>query len=184
MVLRLLLRPIGALGKVVAPVVEKTVAFTIVGLAWNAVPYFVVPVIIAEQAGPVSAVQRSSALIKHIWGDDVVVNASVWVIFTLPLLGVLLLGAPALAWAIATLDELTVVMTVYVVVMLVLLTFLLKMAMDGIFAAAAYRYAVEQQVEPPFVEEALRHAFRSRPNRWVNRVRRWLRLTPPPPVPE
>lgn len=173
--LRLLLRPTGMLGKFLAPMLQKTVAFTLIGLAWQAIPYFVVPVLLQEQAGPWSALQRSSRLVKDRWGNDVVVNARVWVIFALPLVLMLLLGFPAIGWAITTGHELTVVATVYVVVMMVLLTWLLKMTMDGIFSAVTYRYVANRQVDPHFDEDALREAFRNRPNRMVNRLRRWLR---------
>jgi hypothetical protein len=174
MLLRIIFRPLGFAGKVAAPLLERTMVFTLVGLAWGAVPYFVVPVLIAERAGPLAAIRRSSHMIKEIWGDDVVVNASVWLIFTVPLVVVLLLGGPAIGWAISTTDELTVVLTVYAVVMLVLLTMLLKLALDGIFAAATYRYAVEKRVDAHFVEHDLNLAFTVRHSRLVNRVRQWL----------
>jgi len=173
--LRLLLRPTGMLGKLLAPMLQKTMAFTLIGLAWQAIPYFVVPVLLQEQTGPWAALQRSSRLVKDRWGNDVVVNARVWVIFALPLVLMLLLGFPAIGWAITTGHELTVVATVYVVVMMVLLTWLLKMTMDGIFSAVTYRYVANRQVDPHFDEDALREAFRNRPNRMVNRLRRWLR---------
>ncbi|HXF63869.1 MAG TPA: DUF6159 family protein [Caldilineaceae bacterium] len=175
MALRLLLRPTGALGKLLAPVVEKSAAFTLIGLAWQAIPYFVAPVLLQEQVNPWTAVQRSSRLVKEHWGNDVVVNASVWVIFALPLFLMLLLGIPAIAWAVAAGNEATVVGVVYVVVMMVLLTWLLKMTMDGIFSAVTYRYVVENEVDSHFDEDALRQAFSNRPNRLVNRIRRWLR---------
>lgn len=172
--LRLLLRPTGSLGKLLAPALQKTAAFTLVGLAWQAIPYFVVPVLLQEHAGPWTALQRSSRLVKDRWGNDVVVNASVWVIFALPLLLMLLLGIPTIGWAFTTGSEAIVVATVYVVVMMVLLTWLLKMTMDGIFSAVTYRYVAAQQVDPHFDEDALRQAFRNRPNRLVNRIRRWF----------
>lgn len=172
--LRMLLRPTGWLGKILGPLLQKTVAFTLIGLAWQAIPYFVVPVLLREQAGPWTALQRSSHLVKGRWGDDVVINASVWVIFALPLLLMLILGVPAIAWAATSGSETRVIITVYVIVMMVLLTWLLKMTMDGIFSAVAYRYVAEQQVDPHFDEDALRQAFRNRPNRLVNRIRRWF----------
>jgi hypothetical protein len=174
MLLRLLLRPTGSLGKVLAPLLQKTVAFTLIGLAWQAIPYFVVPVLLQEQAGPWTALQRSSHLVKDRWGNDVVVNASVWVIFALPLLPMLLVGIPTVGWAVTTGSEATVIIVTYVVVMLVLLTWLLKMTMDGIFSAVTYRYVAEQQVDPHFDEDALRQAFRNKPNRLVSRIRRWF----------
>lgn len=175
MLLRLLLRPTGSLGKLIAPVVEKSAAFIFIGLAWQAIPYFVVPVLLQENATPWRALQRSSGLVKGRWGEDVVVNAGVWVIFALPLLLMLLLGIPAIGWAITTGHEATVIITVYVVIMLVLLTWLLKMTMDGIFSAVAYRYVADQAIDPHFDEDALREAFRNRPNRLVNWMRRRLK---------
>jgi hypothetical protein len=174
MVLRLILKPIGRWGSVVAPTLTRITAFTFIGLAWNLIPYFVVPVLIAENPGSMPAIRRSSAIVRQRWGEDVVVNASVWLIFALPLLLVLLLGMPAIGWAYFEFDEWGITWTVYAVTMLVLLTFLFKMAMDAIFAAVAYRYATTGEIPDRFYEEDLRVAFINRPSRMVNAVRRWF----------
>jgi hypothetical protein len=149
-------------------------AFTLIGLAWNLVPYFVVPVLIAENTGSFSAIRRSSALIRQRWGEDVVVNASVWLIFMLPLFVVLMLGGPVLGLAFIHPSEWQIIWIVYIVTMLVLLTFLFKMAMDAIFAAVAYRYATTGEIHNYFVEEDLQSAFVKRPSHIVNTVRNWL----------
>jgi hypothetical protein len=174
MALRLIFKPIGRMGSLATPLFTRLAAFTFIGLAWNLVPYFVVPVLIAENLAPMPVIQRSSALIRQRWGEDVVVNASVWLIFALPLLVVLLLGAPAIGWALINLDEWRVTWVVYAVTMLVLLTFLLKMAMDGIFAAVAYRYATTGETHDCFLEDDLRLAFVNRPSGIVNAIRRRL----------
>jgi hypothetical protein len=174
MVLRLIFKPIGSLGSVVAPVLTRMAAFTFVGLAWNLVPYFVVPVLIAENPGSFPVIQRSSALVRQKWGEDVVVNASVWLVFALPLLVVLLLGTPAMGWALINLDEWRLVWIVYAVTMLVLLTFLLKMAMDAIFAAVVYRYATTGETHDFFHDEDLQLAFVTRPSQTVNAIRSWF----------
>jgi hypothetical protein len=174
MMLRLTFRPIGRWGSFVAPMLTRITAFTFVGLAWNLVPYFVVPVLIAENPGSFPAIQRSSTLIRQRWGDDVVVNASVWLIFALPLLVVLVLGGPAIGWALINLSEWHIIWIVYIVAMLVLLTFLFKMAMDAIFAAVAYRYATTGEIHGHFYEEDLQSAFVNRPSRLVSAVRSWI----------
>lgn len=174
MVLRMIFKPIGRWGSIAAPVFTRMTAFTFIGLAWNLVPYFVVPVLIAENPGSYPAIQRSSALIRQRWGEDVVVNASIWLIFALPLFVVLALGAPAIGWALINLSEWGITWIVYTVTMLVLLTFLFKMAMDGIFAAVTYHYATTRETFDDFYEEDLRLAFVNRPSRLVNAVRRWL----------
>jgi hypothetical protein len=186
MVLRLIFKPIGRLGSWVAPVFTRIAAFTFVGLAWNLVPYFVVPVLIAENLGALPLIRRSSALIRQKWGEDVVVNASIWLIFALPLLVVLLLGTPAIGWAVATLDEWRIIWVAYAVTLLVLLTFLFKMSLDSIFAAVVYRYATTGEIHNYFHEEDLHSAFVNRPSRTVNVVRSWMahpsRLFRRPPV--
>ena len=40
-------------------------------VAWAAITYFVVPVLVVEGAGPVEAVKRSSAILKQTWGEAV-----------------------------------------------------------------------------------------------------------------
>jgi hypothetical protein len=58
--------------------------------------------------------------------------------------------------------------------MLVLLTFLFKMAMDAIFAAVAYHYATLGETPDHFYEEDLQSAFIKRPSHMVDAVRGWL----------
>jgi hypothetical protein len=174
MILRLIFKPIGRWGNFVAPALIRITAFTFVGLAWNLVPYLVVPVLIAENPGSFPAIQHSSALITQRWGEDVVVNASVWLVFELPLLVVLVLGGPAIGWAFINLSEWRITWVVYIVTMLVLLTFLFKMAMDANFAAVTYRYATTGEVHGYFYEEDLQLAYINRPSRMVNAVRSCL----------
>lgn len=174
MILRLIFKPIGKLGGFVAPAITRITAFTFIGLAWNLVPYFVVPVLIAENPGSFSAIQRSSALVRQRWGEDVVVNASIWLIFALPFLVVVALGGPAITWAFIYLNEWRITWVVYAVTMSVLLTFLFKMTMDAIFAAVAYHYATTGEIHTYFYEEDLQSAFVKRPSRLVNAARHWL----------
>jgi hypothetical protein len=174
MVFRYILRPVGFLGRLIGPAIERTVIFTLAGLAWHLIPYFVVPVIISGEVRPLHALGRSAELIKRTWGKDVVVNASVWLIFAIPLILVGLAAGPALAWAVTTLNEWIVTATVYVLLLLVLLTLLFKMAMDGIFSAAAYEYATAGKTVEYFHQDDLQRAFGNRPSRFVNRVRTGL----------
>ncbi len=171
MIFRYILRPVGFLGRLLGPMLERTIIFTLAGLAWHLVPYFVVPIIVSGEVHPLHALQRSADLIKRTWGNDVVVNASVWLIFAVPLFLVGLVAGPALTWAVTTLNEWVVTATVYVLLMLVLLTLLFKMAMDGIFSAAAYEYATAGRAVEHFHPEDLQRAFGSRPSRFVNRLR-------------
>lgn len=172
MVIRLIFRPAGFLGRLIGPALERTIAFTFVGLAWHVIPYFVVPVIIYEDVRPLDALRRSAGIIKRTWGNDVVVNASVWLAFAGPLILVGLIASPALTWATMTLNEWIVTGVVYALLVMLLLTLLFKMAMDGIFSAAVYEYATNGVVVDPFDPDDLRGAFSSRSSRVVDFLRR------------
>jgi hypothetical protein len=172
MIIRLIFRPAGFLGRLIGPVLERTIVFTFVGLAWHVIPYFVVPVIINEDVRPLDALQRSAGIIKRTWGNDVVVNASVWLIFTGPLILVGLIASPALTWATKTLNEWIVTGVVYALLVMLLLTLLFKMAMDGIFSAAVYEYATNGLVVDHFHPDDLRGAFSSHSSPVVNFLRR------------
>ena len=58
----------------------------LLGMAWTAMTYFVVPVIVLEGVGPVAAVKESLATLRRTWGTALVHNFSL----KLPLLLVLL----------------------------------------------------------------------------------------------
>jgi hypothetical protein len=171
MIFRIVFRPAGFLGRLIGPTLERTILFTIVGLAWHIIPYFVVPVIINDELRPLHALKYSAGLIRRTWGNDVIVNVSVWLIFAGPLIVVGLVASPAVTWAMMTLNEWIVTGVVYGLLVMLLLTLLFKMAMDGIFSAAVYEYATTGVVAEHYHADDLRNAFTSRSNRVVNFLR-------------
>ena len=40
-------------------------------VAWAAITYFVVPVLVVDGVGPIEAIKRSSAILKRTWGEAV-----------------------------------------------------------------------------------------------------------------
>jgi len=60
-------------GKGIAGLIGRIVA-GIIGIAWNIVTYFVVPVMIYEELGPVSSIKRSAQIVKERWGESLVTN--------------------------------------------------------------------------------------------------------------
>jgi hypothetical protein len=59
------------------------IASSIAGMAWNLATYLVVPVLVIEDVGPLEAVKRSANLLKKTWGEQIVGNFSIGVIFGL-----------------------------------------------------------------------------------------------------
>src|SRR5207237_10704447 len=52
---------------------EKVVAFVsaILGWAWSVTTYFVVPVLVVEGVGPLTAIQRSTKVLYRTWGESI-----------------------------------------------------------------------------------------------------------------
>lgn len=79
-ILRTIESRLGFIGRIVAG---------LIGAAWSAVTYFVVPVLVFERAGAGDAVRRSTDLLKHAWGESLAVNVGTSIAFRyLSLLGV------------------------------------------------------------------------------------------------
>ena len=66
------------------------IALSVVGGVWAYLTFFVVPVLVAEQTGPISAIKRSSSLFKRTWGEQVVANFGFGIVgFVAALVGLL-----------------------------------------------------------------------------------------------
>lgn len=92
LILRMISERSGNLGRFV---------ISLVGLAWNLATYLVVPVLVIEGVGPVEAIKRSAGLLKKTWGEQIVGNFSIGLIFVLVTVLVILLGIPFFILAIS-----------------------------------------------------------------------------------
>ena len=131
-------------------------------LAWNLATYLVVPVLVVENVGPVEAIQRSAALLKRTWGEQLIGNFSIGLIFgLLTLAAAIVIGGPVLLLAAATGSVILVALGVAVIVLIIAGLSLVGAALNGIYVAALYRYAVEGQVNTSyFPTELIEGAFR------------------------
>ena len=120
-----------------------------VGIAWTIVTYFVVPVLIYEQLGPWGAVKRSASILKNTWGEALVGNLGMGIIFALAAIpGVLLmfLGVyGVIAWGVAIGVAIIVIGIVYLVAIAVIST-----AAEAVLVAALYRFATTGKVSEEF----------------------------------
>ena len=129
------------------------------GLAWTAATFLVVPILAAEGIGPWRAIERSTALLRKTWGENLIGNAGISLVMsmisgTVGLIGVVggmllfqlgrpLLGAALLCASITTL----------------LLIVLVAAALSAIYAAAVYHYAVAGTPPADFDGDLIRGAF-------------------------
>lgn len=139
-------------------IVASIVAGLIEGV-WAVVTYLVIPVLVAENVGPIDAIKRSGSLVRDTWGRQLAGEFSMGAIFGLLSLAVILvIGVPIFALATSMQSIALGVIGGIIVLVLVLGINLVGGALNSIFRLALYRYAHDQKVEY-FDEAVIRGAF-------------------------
>ncbi len=130
---------------------------SIVGFAWSAVTFFVVPVILFEDLGPIDSIRRSSTLFRQRWGEQFVGNGA---------LGLVVLAAVlALSALSALLAAIFVPLGMVVFVVGVIALCLFSSLVAGVYTTALYHYATTGQPSLGFSASDLDGAFRHRRRR-------------------
>jgi hypothetical protein len=127
----------------------------LLGMAWTAVSFLVVPILVIDNKNPFSALKDSTVLLKKTWGEQIVSNLSFGGIFSLlaiPGFGLIVVGA--MMGNSAILISCCVLAAVYFIVLA-----LVNSALQSIFQAALYLYARDGKVPDGFRAEALNGAF-------------------------
>jgi hypothetical protein len=149
MILRAIEERVGWLGKLIV---------MMIGSAWTLATYFVVPVIVYEQLGPIDAVKRSAQMFRETWGERLVSSVSFGLLFFL--LAIPALGAPFLVGFL--LGTAAALVTVVLAVLYLIALAVVNAALNGIFVAALYQYTQNHQASGPFTPELLNSAWRPR----------------------
>jgi hypothetical protein len=126
----------------------------IIGVAWSAITFFVVPVLLYEPLGTIDSIKRSASLFKQRWGEQFTGNASIGIVLFLA-------AIPVVAVAVLLATVVPVLGIAVGVVGIVLLATVGTM-MTGVFNAALYRYATTGEASGPFSQDDLSGAFRRR----------------------
>ena len=137
-------------------------AASLFGLAWNLATFLAVPILVTEEISPVDAIRRSTELLKKTWGEQIVGNFSIGLIFGLIFVAVFLLGAAGFMAASSS-GSLFLAAAVVIIFVLVLLGLgLVSSALGGIYAAAVYSYATTGSAGQFFREDLVKGAFREK----------------------
>jgi hypothetical protein len=149
MILRAIEERVGWLGKFVV---------AMLGAAWTLATYFVVPVIVYEQLGPIAAVKRSAQMFRETWGERLVSAVSFGLLFFL--LAIPAFIAPVLAGVLLGTTAALVVLAIAVLYVIALAV--VNAALNGIFVAALYQYTQSKEACGPFSPQLLNSAWRPR----------------------
>ncbi|MFA5313945.1 MAG: DUF6159 family protein [Methanomassiliicoccales archaeon] len=117
-----------------------------IGAAWSIATYFVVPVIAFENIGPFQAIRKSLGIFKGTWGESLLSNLGMGLIFfALALLGIVPIVLAAMFGGITG----VVIALVAVIVYWVFLAILYSTA-STVLMTALYRYATTGKVSEEF----------------------------------
>lgn len=150
LLLRMIQERLGLVGRLV-------VGF--IGLAWTVATFLVVPVLASKDVGPVDAVKESVELLKRSWGENLIGNGGIGVVFGLLMLLAVLVSAVLIGGAVATQSIVAIVLAAVIVVAGFILLGLVQSSLQGIYSAALYRYAEAGEASVGFDQALLQQAF-------------------------
>lgn len=150
MVLRAIQERVGFIGRMVVG---------LLGVGWTVATYLVVPILVSRDAGPIDAVKESATILKKTWGENVVGQAGMGLVFTLIYGLTVVCGVVVVVAAASTGSVLLIGVAALAVVAAVVLAVLVQSALSGIYAAALYRFAVQGSASNGFDVQAMNMAF-------------------------
>jgi hypothetical protein len=126
----------------------------IIGFVWTLASFFVIPLLAAEDIGPVEALYRSGQIFRETWGEQVSGGFSFgFIFFVLSLPGILF---PFLG---ARIGPTGMFAGIALAIIYWLLLSVVSSASQGIFVAVLYRYATTEQVSAGFRANDLSSAW-------------------------
>ncbi|MFH0836397.1 MAG: DUF6159 family protein [Candidatus Micrarchaeota archaeon] len=112
----------------------------ILGAAWSIITFFVIPIMVIEKTGPVTALKRSGSIVKDQFGETMIAQFGFGAITGFGVVLSLVLGV-VLFFLLAPLGSVGIGVAVFITLFLVFGVILLSKTLNGIFIAALYHYA-------------------------------------------
>ncbi len=150
MILRAIQERVGFVGRIVVG---------LLGVGWSIATYLAVPVLVAQDVGPIEVVKESAALLKKTWGENVIGQVGIATAFGFIFLAVILCGMVLVVGAFTTQNLYLIGAAFAVAALAIGITGLVQAALVGIYEAALYRYATTGEGTPGFESQALQLAF-------------------------
>lgn len=130
----------------------------LIGVAWSLATFFMVPVLVMENETMGGSFKRSWSIFKQTWGENVVGNLGMGLVF---FLATLALGG--VVYALVAMKLALIAGIVGVVGFVTLMV--VQAALSGVYLASVYRFATTGSVTSGFDPDAMRSAFRAKPGK-------------------
>jgi len=152
--LRAIAERVGIIGKIVVG---------LVGVGWTVATALVVPVLAAENVGPIEAIGRSVELIKKSWGENIIGNAGLGLVFGAIMFLLAITGGVLVFAAFGNREWALGIVLAVLLVLAVSLVALAQATLQGIYSAALYRFATGDPASGGIDRRLLENAFRTKP---------------------
>ena len=137
--------------------VVRIIAIILVSLlqtAWAYITFFVIPILVVERVGPITAIRHSSSLLRRTWGEQLAASFSFFIIY---LLAAIIVAIPVVVFIFVA-----PVIAIIVGVILGGIAIASVAAMEGIFKAALYEWVAEGKGSEWFDRQLLSDAYGAR----------------------
>lgn len=132
----------------------------LLGVAFTVATFLTVPILVSRDIGPIEAVKESAVLLKKTWGENIIGNAGMGVVFVLFHLVAVGIGFVFVFLAAQSGNPTLIVLVLGLVVLAIIGLALVQAALQGVYSAALYRYATDGNVGEAFPSALLGEAFR------------------------
>ena len=131
----------------------------LIGMGWTLATFLVVPVLVARDVGPVTAVKDSATMLKQTWGENAIGQVGIGAVFSIIHFLLVIFAAAIIIVAMMLKSGAALVTAIVLVVVMFILVALVQTALSAIYAAALYRYADGKQQSSGFDTTTLANAF-------------------------
>jgi hypothetical protein len=122
------------------------IIIAIIGIAWTALTFFIIPVLIYENKGVLSSIKRSGSLFRQTWGETIVGTIGFGIIFfLLALLGLIPIMIGAIIGGFYPIIIGVIAASLYWIIIGAIAS-----ALNGIYVTALYQYATQGRLPEPY----------------------------------
>jgi uncharacterized membrane protein (DUF485 family) len=144
--------------KILSHIIGQTVI-----AAWSLAVFFAIPVMIVEDLGVSAALKRGVAIFKNTWGErftgDIAIGSASCLVYLLILIAGGGLASIGVAWGLTSF----IILGLLVIICGMILINLLYGAVNGIFQASLYHFAVTGSAGPFIDTQLARAVFKTEP---------------------